>query len=53
MGELGATVAIETLPGHVLTSLLASAVPSVVAMSLDDGDFTVVARRAANTLQAR
>ena len=52
MGELGATVAIETLPGHVLTGLLASAVPSVVAMSLDDDDFTVVARRAANSLKA-
>jgi malonate decarboxylase epsilon subunit len=46
MGELGVTCAIETPPGHVLTRLLASAVPSAVAFSLEDNGFAATARRA-------
>jgi hypothetical protein len=45
MGELGVTCAIETPPGHVLTRLLASAVPSAVAFSLEDNGFAATARR--------
>ena len=52
MAELGVTCAIETMPGHTLTRLLSSAAPSVVALSLEDNDFTAAARRAATTLRA-
>ena len=45
MGELGATCAIETLPGHVLTRLLSSAVPTVVAISLQDSELAAAARQ--------
>jgi malonate decarboxylase epsilon subunit len=38
LGELGVTSAVETPPGHVLTRLLALAVPSVAAMSLQDNN---------------
>ena len=45
MGELGATCAIETQPGHVLTRLLSSAAPGIRAIAMHDNDFaTVVAR---------
>jgi malonate decarboxylase epsilon subunit len=50
MGELGATCAIETEPGHVLTRLLASAAPAVAAISLQDSGLAATARRA-NRLQ--
>jgi malonate decarboxylase epsilon subunit len=46
MGELGATRAIETQPGHVLTRLLASAAPTVAAISLQDSGLAATARRA-------
>jgi malonate decarboxylase epsilon subunit len=46
MGELGAACAIETQPGHVLTRLLASAAPTVAAISLQDSGLAVAARRA-------
>ena len=52
MGELGVTCAIETPPGHVLTRLLASAVPSVTAISMVDTDIAATARRAHKILQA-
>jgi malonate decarboxylase epsilon subunit len=52
MGELGVTCAIETPPGHVLTRLLASAVPSVTAISMVDTDFAATARRAHEILQS-
>jgi malonyl CoA-acyl carrier protein transacylase len=46
MGELGATCAIETEPGHVLTRLLASAAPGVAAISLQDSGLAAAVRRA-------
>jgi malonyl CoA-acyl carrier protein transacylase len=46
MGELGATGAIETQPGHVLTRLLPSAAPTVAAISLQDSGLAAAARRA-------
>jgi malonate decarboxylase epsilon subunit len=46
MGELGATCAIETEPGHVLTRLLASAAPAVAAISLQDNGLAAAVRRA-------
>jgi malonate decarboxylase epsilon subunit len=46
MGELGATCAIETEPGHVLTRLLASAAPAVAAISLQDNGLAAAIRRA-------
>ena len=46
MGELGATCAIETEPGHVLTHLLASAAPAVAAISLQDNGLAAAVRRA-------
>jgi malonate decarboxylase epsilon subunit len=46
MGELGATCAIETQPGHVLTRLLASAAPTIAAISLQDSGLAAAARRA-------
>ena len=52
MGELGVTCAIETAPGHVLTRLLGSAAPSVLAMSVEGNDLTEVARRAGPLLRA-
>ena len=52
MGELGATCAIETQPGHVLTRLLASAVPTVAAISLQDSGLAATARRASHRLGA-
>jgi hypothetical protein len=50
MGELGVTCAIETAPGHVLSRLLASAVPTVVALSLEDDGLSAAASRADSTL---
>ena len=50
MGELGVTCAIETPPGHVLTRLLSSAVPSITAISMEDNDLATIARRAHRTL---
>ena len=46
MGELGATCAIESQPGHVLTRLLASAAPTVAAISLQDSGLAATAGRA-------
>ena len=46
MAELGATCAIETQPGHVLTQLLASAAPRMTAIALQDVDLTTAAHRA-------
>ena len=46
MGELGATCAVETEPGHVLTRLLASAAPAVAAISLQDNGLAAAVRRA-------
>ena len=34
--ELGITCAVEVLPGHVLTNLLASAVPSLAGISIEN-----------------
>jgi len=48
MGELGATCAIETQPGHVLTRLMAAAAPTMAAFSLEDTGFQVAAGRAAD-----
>jgi hypothetical protein len=45
MGELGATRAVEMPPGHVLTRLMASAVPAMAAISLDDADIESAVRR--------
>lgn len=45
MGELGASCAIETQPGHVLTRLIASAVPAVAAISLQDSGLAAIAVR--------
>jgi len=47
LGELGVTSAVETPPGHVLTRLLTSAVPSIAAISLTDNGFEAAARLAA------
>jgi malonate decarboxylase epsilon subunit len=44
--ELGATCAIETPPGHVLTRLLASSAPAVNALSVDDDGIGTVTSRA-------
>ena len=52
MGELGATCAIETHPGHVLTRLLPSAAPTIAALSLQDIGIAAVARRAIRLLDA-
>ncbi|MCV7422449.1 acyltransferase domain-containing protein [Mycobacterium yunnanensis] len=46
LGELGVTAAVETAPGHVLTRLLASAVPSIRAVSVTDDGFETCARLA-------
>jgi malonyl CoA-acyl carrier protein transacylase len=46
MGELGATCAIETEPGHVLTHPLASAAPTIAAISLQDNGLAAAVRRA-------
>jgi malonyl CoA-acyl carrier protein transacylase len=50
MGELGASCAIETQPGHVLTRLLPSAAPTVAAISLQDSGLAAAARRAIRLL---
>jgi malonyl CoA-acyl carrier protein transacylase len=50
MGELGATCAIETQPGHVLTRLLPSAAPTVAPISLQDTGLAAAARRANRVL---
>jgi malonate decarboxylase epsilon subunit len=43
--ELGATCAIETPPGHVLTRLLAAVAPLATTLSIDDdGIGTLIAR---------
>jgi malonate decarboxylase epsilon subunit len=52
MSELGATCAIESLPGHVLTRLLRSAAPTVAAFALGDSDFAATARQAHRLLDA-
>ena len=52
MGELGATCAIETHPGHVLTRLLPSDAPTVAALSLQDIGLSAAARRAIRLLDA-
>jgi malonyl CoA-acyl carrier protein transacylase len=52
IGELGATCAIETQPGHVLTRLLPSDAPTVAALSLQDIGFAAAARRAVRLLDA-
>jgi len=46
LGELGVSSAVETPPGHVLTRLLASAVPSARAISVTDDGFEAAARLA-------
>lgn len=46
LGELGVTSAVETPPGHVLTRLLTSAVPSITATSVTDDGFEAAARLA-------
>jgi malonate decarboxylase epsilon subunit len=46
LGELGVTSAVEIPPGHVLTRLLASAVPSIRAVSVTDDGFEAAARLA-------
>jgi len=46
MNELGATCAVETEPGHVLTRLLASAAPTIAAISLQDNGLAAAVRRA-------
>jgi len=46
MGELGASRAIETEPGHVLTRLLPSAPPPIDAISLQDSGLAAAAARA-------
>ena len=48
--ELGATCAVEVLPGHVLTRLLPSAAPAMVAISLADSGLQSAAERAQRTL---
>jgi malonate decarboxylase epsilon subunit len=44
--ELGATCAIETPPGHVLTRLLVSTAPTLTALSVDDDGIRAVTARA-------
>jgi malonyl CoA-acyl carrier protein transacylase len=44
--ELGATCAIDTPPGHVLTRLLAPPAPTVTALSVDDDGIRAVTARA-------
>ena len=51
MGELGATCAIETQPGHVLTRLAASAEPAFAVISLQDSGVEGAARRADRILE--
>lgn len=46
MGELGASCAIETQPGHVLTRIWPSAAPAVPAISLQDSGLAATVRRA-------
>ena len=46
MGELGASCAIETEPGHVLTRLLPSAAPTIAAISLQDSGLAAAVARA-------
>ena len=46
LGELGVTCAVEAPPGHVLTRLLTSAVPSITAIPLTDNGFEAAARLA-------
>lgn len=46
LGELGVTRAVQAPPGHVLTRLLTSAVPSITAISLTDNGFEATARLA-------
>jgi len=43
-GDRGVTSAVETPPGHLLTRLLASAVPSIRAYSVADHGFAEAAR---------
>lgn len=52
MGELGATCAIETQPGHILTRLLPSEAPTVTAISLQDIGLAAATRRAIHLLNA-
>jgi malonyl CoA-acyl carrier protein transacylase len=49
LGELGASCAIETQPGHVLTRLIASAAPEVVAISLQDSGLAAAVRQRRNS----
>ena len=49
LGELGVTCAVEVPPGHVLTRLLTSAVPSITAISVTDDGFEAAARLAARS----
>lgn len=49
LGELGVTCAVEAPPGHVLTRLLTSAVPSITAISLTDNGFEATVRLAARS----
>jgi malonyl CoA-acyl carrier protein transacylase len=51
MAELGATCAIEVLPGHVLTRLLSSAAPAVDVISLQDCGFAATAGRVHRLLE--
>jgi malonate decarboxylase epsilon subunit len=44
--ELGATCAVETRPGHVLTPLVRSAAPGVIAVALQDSGLATAAARA-------
>lgn len=54
MCELGATCAVETQPGHVLTRLLHSAAPTVVSISLQDNPFAAdTARRSLSAAAGR
>jgi malonate decarboxylase epsilon subunit len=46
MRELGATCAIETHPGHVLTRLCTANAPELAALSLQDNGLAAVAARA-------
>ena len=46
MAELGATVAIETLPGRVLTAIAARAIPDVKCFAAEEAGIRATARRA-------
>ncbi|BBY62114.1 ACP S-malonyltransferase [Mycolicibacterium helvum] len=46
MAELGVTCAIESRPGHVLSRLVASSIPEIRAIAVEDDDFALAARRA-------